>query len=137
MQIKITGKEIAESAETLRVLADVDAATKKSLFKFKPKIKIILAKRLKQLAELTKDLEEHRRQLMEEHGLRGVAEGPAKDAPEAVAAFNKSWVEYLDAEQDVDMGQIEEAELDLENNDIPHTYLAALDWMIKWAAPSA
>lgn len=133
-QFKITGKQAIESAEGLRRLA-ATGQDGKLLYKFDPKTRVVLAKRQKKMAEIVELLDEQRKQLLVEHEITGLSDekGQPKDAPANIKAFNEAYEAMLKAEHELECGTISESSLDLAKNDIPHTILAVLDWMIVWA----
>lgn len=133
--IKVTGNQIMEALDALRYILGINEGDKKARFAFTPKSKILLAKKLKQLNEEAKDLDEHRKELMTELGISGATDKDGKNVEDqsVILTFAKRWSEFLAAEQDLEIGLVDEVSLDLEKNDIAGGFLAAIDWLIVWA----
>jgi hypothetical protein len=141
--IKVTGNQIMEALSALRYILginDEEGGNKKARFSFKPKNKILLAKKLKMLNDESTELDEHRKALMTEMGISGNMdkEGNNVEDQSVIVAFSKRWGEFVAAEQELEIGMVEEAALELgtedaPKNDIAGGFLAALDWLIVWA----
>jgi hypothetical protein len=141
--ITVTGNQILEALSALRYILGINDekdGNNKARFSFKPKHKILLAKKLKQLSTEGDALNDHKKELMQELGISGAMDTDGKnvEGPAVVAAFSKRWSEFLDAEQELEIGMIEESALELgteeaPKNDIAGGFLAALDWLIVWA----
>ena len=147
-KITVTGTQIKEALNALHFITGITDDTKKARFTFKPKAKVILAKRLKMLQNEDTELDVHRKATLERLGIQGITDkdGKALEDPALLAAFQKEWSQFLAVEQELDIGLIDEALLELgteeaPKNDIAAGFLAALEWLIAWTdkdpAPAA
>ena len=144
MKLVVTGNQINEALDALRYISGINEGDKKARFSFKPKAKIMIAKKLKMLNELATDLDDHRKKILSRMGITGVLDKDGKpvEDPLLLAAFHKEWSQFLAVEQDVDIGLIDEALLELgteetAKNDIAAGFLSALDWLVAWTEEPA
>jgi len=117
--------------ETLRALSTLDGGEKER-FKFSPLTLLSLARNVRRLKDTAEDIERTRQQLVRDYGVGKWDEKGNRipDSSEKLRAFNDAFQQVLDVEADVDLFRIKIKELRLEQNNIPVTALAALDWLL-------
>jgi len=98
-------------------------------FKFSATTLYTLAKNLRRLADVVQDLEKTRTKLQKKWGITD----PKLDSTaraEATRSINEEWLELMEAETDIILSGISLSALKLDENNIPVTTLANLDFIL-------
>ena len=112
----------------VQVLNQLDPAIGRSPYKLNGKVRFAMAKNLRKLQVELDTLETVRQKLIEEYGLTPTKQpdGSSRLDGEKFAEYEQAFNDVLDAETEVDLHQITEADLDLDANQIPFTLLSPL-----------
>lgn len=125
--MQVTNQQILELASAFRRL---DGERGKS-YKFGPKTRMQLAKRIRAVTELKTDIEDAQKKMFTQYGLTGGFKQVGQriypnDDPGKTRLYNLEWNDFLRESEDIALGKFLLADLDLQNNSVSVQTLAHL-----------
>jgi hypothetical protein len=118
MKLKLTNRQIDELAGCISTLEPAEGI---SPYKFRGKVRFALAESLRHLKTRLNGVEELRVKMLKEK-----LNGSGKLSESQLAEFQTEFLDVLNQEVEVEVHQIQEADIDLDHNQIPIQKLAPL-----------